>query len=60
MARLGHAEKAAAILRAVEGTLKHEGMRLTDEERALVLRFARGEISEDEFYAEALALIERG
>lgn len=43
-------------LKYVKATLALEGLELTSEEEALVLKRHRGEISQDEFLKQALEL----
>jgi hypothetical protein len=50
-------DKHAEHLRMVEGSLKHEGIYLNDDERALILRSLRGELSDEQFAQEARALV---
>lgn len=46
--------KIEKAIRATVGTLKHEGMYLTDEERNLLKKYAYGKISMKEYIQTAL------
>jgi hypothetical protein len=48
------------MLRSAIGTLKHEGIYLTDEEKALLMANFKGKISDEEFMKRAYELAMEG
>lgn len=49
-------ERIEAAIKSAEGNLKHEGMYLTEEERALIRSKAFGEITREQFLKKAIDL----
>ncbi len=52
-------EKAEEIIESVQGNIKHSDMILTDGERALLMEYALGNITREEYIEKALEDIQK-
>ncbi|NFR19736.1 plasmid mobilization relaxosome protein MobC, partial [Clostridium botulinum] len=52
-------EKAEEIIESVQGNIKHSDMILTDDERALLMEYALGNITREEYIEKALEDVQK-